>query len=80
VDLGLVLRHRLRIEGTVLRSRPADEKSELTARFRTAVLPLLETRAVRPVVDRVFPFSDVEAAHATMAADQNFGKLVVEVS
>jgi NADPH:quinone reductase-like Zn-dependent oxidoreductase len=80
VDLGLVLSRRLRIEGTVLRSRPPDEKNELIARFRHAVLPLLEARTVRSVVDRVFGFSQVEAAHATMAAGQNFGKLVVEVS
>jgi putative PIG3 family NAD(P)H quinone oxidoreductase len=80
IDLGLILRHRLRIEGTVLRSRPPEEKDELVARFARAVLPLLEARTVRPVVDRAWPFADVESAHAFMAADGNFGKLVVEVS
>jgi putative PIG3 family NAD(P)H quinone oxidoreductase len=79
LDLGLVLRHRLRIEGTVLRSRSREEKADLTARFRRAVLPLLEARVVVPVVDRRFAFEQVEAAHAAMAADQNFGKLVVEI-
>jgi NADPH:quinone reductase-like Zn-dependent oxidoreductase len=48
-------------------------------RFRAAVLPLLEARSVWPVVDRVFPFTDVEGAHTVMAADRSFGKLVVEV-
>ena len=80
VDLGLVLRHRLRVEGTVLRSRSAEEKDDLVARFARAVLPLLEAGTVRPVVERVWPFADVESAHAMMAADANFGKLVVEVS
>jgi putative PIG3 family NAD(P)H quinone oxidoreductase len=80
VDLGLMLRHRLRVEGTVLRSRSADEKTDLMSRFQTAVMPLLKSGAVRPVVDRVFPFENADAAHAVMAADQNFGKLVVEVS
>jgi NADPH:quinone reductase-like Zn-dependent oxidoreductase len=80
VDLGLVLRHRLRVEGTVLRSRPAEEKDDLVARFARVVLPLLEAGTVRPVVERVWPFADVEKAHAMMAADANFGKLVVEVS
>ena len=80
VDLGLVLRHRLRLEGTVLRSRPADEKDELVARFAQTVLPLLEAGTVRPVVERAWPFAEVEHAHAMMAADANFGKLVVEVS
>ena len=80
VDLGLVLRHRLRVEGTVLRSRPAEERDELVARFARAVLPLLEAGTVRPVVERVWPFAELENAHAMMAADANFGKLVVEVS
>jgi putative PIG3 family NAD(P)H quinone oxidoreductase len=80
VDLGLVLRHRLRIEGTVLRSRSIDEKDELMARFRAAVLPLLAARTVRPVIDRVYPFAEVESTHAVMAANHNFGKLVVEVA
>ena len=80
VDLGLVLRHRLRVEGTVLRSRPAAEKDELVARFARAVLPLLEAGTVRPVVERAWSFGELESAHAMMAADANFGKLVVEVS
>jgi putative PIG3 family NAD(P)H quinone oxidoreductase len=79
VDLGLVLRHRLRLEGTVLRSRPADEKADLVRRFAGGVLPLLAAGTVRPVVDRVWPFDGVEEALATMAANRNFGKLVVEI-
>jgi NADPH:quinone reductase-like Zn-dependent oxidoreductase len=34
---------------------------------------------VRPIVDRTWPFAAVEEAHATMMANANFGKLVVEV-
>jgi putative PIG3 family NAD(P)H quinone oxidoreductase len=79
VDLGLLLRHRLRVEGTVLRSRSAEEKAVVIRRFADAVLPLLKAGAVRPVVDRVWPFEGVEQAHATLAADRNFGKLVIEV-
>lgn len=80
LDLGLVLRRRLSIEGTVLRSRSRVEKDEVMAQFRAAVLPLLEARTVRPVIDRVWPFTEVEEAHAAMAANATFGKLVVEVA
>jgi putative PIG3 family NAD(P)H quinone oxidoreductase len=79
LDLGLVLRHRLRLEGTVLRSRSVEEKAVLVRRFADAVLPLLKGGTVRPVVDRVWPFEGVEEAHAAMAADRSFGKLVIEV-
>jgi NADPH:quinone reductase-like Zn-dependent oxidoreductase len=79
LDLGLVLSRRLRIEGTVLRSRSPAEKDALVGRVRAAVLPLLERRTVKPVIDRVWPFDRVEEAHGAMTANVNFGKIVVEV-
>jgi putative PIG3 family NAD(P)H quinone oxidoreductase len=79
VDLGVILTRRLSVEGTVLRSRSREEKAGLIARVRAAVIPLLEARTVRPIVDRTWPFAAVEEAHATMMANANFGKLVVEV-
>ena len=79
VDLGLVLRKRLRIEGTMLRSRSADEKSQLTATFREAVMPLFAEGRVRPVVDRVFPFAEVAEAHAYVERNESLGKVVVLV-
>jgi len=79
LDLGLVLRNRLRIEGTVLRIRSVDEKAQLTARFANEVLPHFADRTLRPVVDRVFPFHDIVAAHERMESNRNVGKIVVRV-
>jgi NADPH:quinone reductase-like Zn-dependent oxidoreductase len=79
LDLGLVLRRRLRLEGTVLRGRSLDEKAAAVAAFASDVLPLLASGAIRPVVDRVFPFDAVAEAHRVMEANATFGKLVVEV-
>lgn len=79
VDLGLVLRRRLRLEGTVLRARSPAEKAAAVAAFAGDVLPLIATGAIRPVVDRVFPFDAVVEAHRAMEANDTFGKLVVEV-
>ncbi|HKI94237.1 MAG TPA: NAD(P)H-quinone oxidoreductase [Gemmatimonadales bacterium] len=79
VDLGLILSRRLRIEGTVLRPRSADEKATLVTAFRERVLPLLARGEVRPVVDRVYEMTDVAAAHAYVASNASFGKVVVEV-
>ncbi len=33
----------------------------------------------RPVIDRVFAFGDVEAAHACMESNQNTGKILLAV-
>jgi len=79
IDLGTVLRRRLTIEGTVLRSRKAIEKAEAVAAFRNAVLPLLADGRVVAVIDRVFGFDEVAAAHAYLESNASFGKVVVQV-
>jgi NADPH2:quinone reductase len=80
VDLGLILRHRLRIVGTTMRVRSAVEKAALSRSFRQHVLPLFDEDRIRPVVDRVYDFNQVREAHETMESNTNFGKVVVRVS
>ncbi len=76
-DLGIVLHKRLHIVGTVLRSRPLEEKIAVAREFAERGLPLLESGRVRPVVDRVYSFADIRSAHDRMEADSNFGKIVL---
>jgi putative PIG3 family NAD(P)H quinone oxidoreductase len=80
LDLGLVLRRRLRVEGTVLRTRSAREKDLAVAAFGLEVLPLITEGAVRPAIHAVLPFTSVAEAHRLMEANANFGKLVVETT
>ncbi len=79
VNLAVLLRRRLSIEGTVLRSRSTEEKSHITSSFREQVLPLLADKRVEPVIDRIFPFSEVAVAHSHMESNSGFGKIVVEI-
>jgi NADPH:quinone reductase len=79
VDLGVILRKRLRVEGTVLRTRTREEKTALAAAFREAVLPLFERGALQPVLDRTVPLERVAEAHQRMEANETFGKIVVEI-
>lgn len=80
IDLGLLMRKRLTIVGTVLRSRSFAEKLDLTREFGEQVLPLLEAGRVRPVIDREFPLQNVADAHEYMATNQNFGKVLLRVA
>jgi NADPH:quinone reductase-like Zn-dependent oxidoreductase len=41
------------------------------------LLPLIERGVLKPVVDRVFPLSEVQEAHAFLEAGQQFGKVVL---
>ncbi len=79
MDLSVLLRKRLTIIGTVLRSRTLDEKARLVATFKARIGPLLDSGAIRPVVDRVFPLSLADQAHSYMESNQNVGKIVLEV-
>ncbi len=79
VNLGLLLTKRVRWVGTVLRSRPLEEKAAISRRFADEVLPLFTTGALRPVIDRRFALDDIAAAHGHMEADANVGKILLEV-
>lgn len=77
LDLGLLLRKRLRLFGTVLRARPLEEKIVAMQRFARHVLPLVARGAVRPVVEQVLPLAAAADAHRLVEADQSFGKVVL---
>ena len=78
LDLGLLLRKRVRLSGTVLRSRPLEEKIAVTQALARHLVPLLARGALRPVVDRVLPLAQAAEAHAYVASNQGFGKVVLE--
>ena len=80
LDYSLVMRKRLTLVGTVLRSRSDWEKAEAAQLFAAQVVPLLARGAVRPVVDSVFGLADVRAAHERMESNQSFGKIVLSVT
>jgi putative PIG3 family NAD(P)H quinone oxidoreductase len=79
VDLSVIQRKRLQIIGTVLRSRPLEEKLAVTQAFARQVVPLLASKAIQPVIDRVFDFEDVVEAHRYMERNANFGKIILRV-
>ena len=77
VDLSALMRSRARIEGTVLRPRPLEEKIRATQDFARDVLPLLAAGKVKPVVDLVLPMARVREAHDRMDRNDSFGKIVL---
>lgn len=63
IDLGAILRKRASIRGTALRARSLEEKSAATENFIREVVPLLDSGAARPHIDRVFRLEDVREAY-----------------
>ena len=75
----MILGKRLRIEGTVLRSRSDDEKAAVTGSFVDANLALFLESKLTPVVDRTFDMVEVRAAHEYLESNASFGNVVVRV-
>lgn len=78
-NLGLILMKRLRIFGSVLRSRPLADKIDITRRFQAEWLPLLEAGRIKPIIDRRFGLHEAADAHRYMEANKNVGKIVLDV-
>ena len=79
VPLGLLMAKRASVVGTVLRSRPLEEKIALTQRFEREFLPFLADGTCRPVIDTRYPLADVAEAHRRIEANDTVGKLVLSL-
>lgn len=77
LNLGVLLEKNLTIRSTTLRRQSLAMKSSLTRQMRQDVMPLAEAGKIKPIVDSVFSFNDVERAHQRMAENKNFGKIIL---
>jgi NADPH2:quinone reductase len=77
VNLGVLLVNRLRLTGTVLRSRPLEEKIALAQAAERHLLPLFRSGALKPVIDAVVPMRDIRDALTRMAGNEAVGKIVL---
>lgn len=77
IDLLPVVLRRLQIKGSAMRPRPIEDRRAITRKFQERWLPLLVAGRLRPVIDSVFPFEQVAAAHERMESNESFGKIVL---
>ena len=80
LDFRQVMGKRLRITGTVLRARSAEEKASATRRFAAHVVPLLARGTVRPVIDKIYRIDEVRAAHERLESNASFGKILLMIA
>ncbi|MVA96568.1 zinc-binding dehydrogenase [Nitratireductor sp. CAU 1489] len=80
VDLGLLMRKRASLTGSMLRSRSDDDKAMIAQAVEAWAWPHVEHGTIRPVIDTVFPLEAASEAHARMESGAHFGKVVLEVA
>jgi putative PIG3 family NAD(P)H quinone oxidoreductase len=79
LDLGLLLRRRLSVVGSTLRSRHADDKGRIINQFIDHFGDALGSGTIAPVVDRVLPLERAGEGHRLLAAGEIFGKIVLTI-
>ena len=82
VGLEPILRQRLEVIGSVMRTRLLPERIPLVRDFVEQVMPAFSpgttgTSALRPIIGIVCPMIDIVSAHVAMEQDTNFGKIVL---
>jgi len=77
--IGAILRKRIQLTGTTLRTRSLSYKAQLVKEFSEKALPHFGT-ALFPIVDKVYPLSEVAAAHDRMESNLNTGKIVLSLT
>jgi putative PIG3 family NAD(P)H quinone oxidoreductase len=77
LDLGMLLAKRAAIHATTLRARPLDEKASIVSAVGENVWPLIESGAVRPVIDRAIAMPDAAEAHRLLEESGHVGKILL---
>ena len=80
LDLGLLLRRRLQITATTLRSRSDAQKAQICAGVVERVWPLYADGRLSAAPTEVFAAADVAAAHAYFDSGEHRGKIVLAFS
>jgi putative PIG3 family NAD(P)H quinone oxidoreductase len=77
LDLGALMAKRGAVHSTTLRGRPPEQKAAICAAVAEDLWPLVESGAVRAVVDSVFPMDHAADAHRRVESSQHMGKVLL---
>lgn len=79
INIVRLLRQRITITGSTLRSRTVEEKGLIAAALERAIWPLVEVGKVGPIVHATFPLTQAAEAHRLMESGSHIGKIVLTV-
>ena len=79
IDLRHLMGKRLRLIGSVLRSRSLAEKVAIKETFMAKFWPLVEAGTIKPVIDSIYPIAQANVAQQQMAENRNIGKIILQV-
>lgn len=71
---------RISLKGTLLSPRSDEYKEELSQEFAHRIMPFFDEDIIQPIIHSVLEFEDLPEAHRQMEADENTGKIVINVA
>lgn len=77
LDIGKMMRKRLTITGSTLRSRDSGFKSALAREVEEHVWPLISNGQFKSVVYKTFKLADAAKAHELMESSNHIGKIIL---
>ncbi|MDB5029635.1 NAD(P)H-quinone oxidoreductase [Mucilaginibacter sp.] len=77
IDLSVVMRKRLVITGSMLRSRDIDFKSAIARSLEKYIWPFFESGEIKTIVHDIFPAEKAAEAHRLMESSMHIGKIVL---
>ncbi|MEH7384431.1 NAD(P)H-quinone oxidoreductase [Bacillus sp. JJ1521] len=80
LNLRTLMRKRVSLIGSTLRSRTMDDKIRLTDAFRKFAENRFKNGGLLPVIDRVFDWEQANEAHLYMEQNKNIGKIILKIN
>ena len=73
----MIKRHK--VIGSTIRTRNLETKTKVMDDLSNEVMPLFDSGTLKPIIYKVLSFDDCEKAHSIMEADENIGKIILNL-
>lgn len=77
LDIPTLMRKRVTITGSTLRSRTIEEKGAIAGELHARVWPLFEAGTIAPQIFKALPIEEIVGAHQLLESNSHVGKIVV---
>jgi putative PIG3 family NAD(P)H quinone oxidoreductase len=77
LNLAALMAKQGTISATLLRPRPVEQKAAIVRGVREQVWPLVESGAIRPIIDRTLPMAEAAEAHRIVESGDHLGKVLL---
>ena len=80
INFAQIMMRRLTVTGSTLRPQSDAAKARIAHELCRELWPLVETSAVRPLIDSTYPLARASEAHDRMEGGAHIGKILLQIS